>query len=206
VNCEIYDWPGSSIRATAYQLRYARFSFSIPWKEWDISGIVVVLDAKIVISKLTIEPDSESSLPLGGIMSPTLKFPLGRMRSDIERTVIDNMADWSPELERRITKQKLQTELLDILIEDAEHQLGNVHLGRRPYPHDELRAIARLYLELQNRQGVQRIAESMAKTLGTTLSTINKKIRRATEEGYLGPAQQGRGGRLPGPNLNRNAP
>jgi len=201
--CEIEGWTGSLIQSGGDTTRGEGFTFSIPWKEWEISGLIALQDEQMVITQILIQPNSDS-IPHGGVVSSTLKFPLGRIRADIEKMIVNNIETWVGQDQQHVEELRDENRLLEALLNAAESERPvAVHRGRKPYSEDELRAIARIYLSFQYQYGVDRIAERMAEVLELTLSTTNRKIRRATQAGFLGPAQQGRGGRMPGSRLNK---
>ena len=199
--CEIEGWPGSTIDEGPGNVP---FVFSIPWKEWEVAGEIDLHEEQIVVSSLTIRAKPKSPFPAGGISAATLRLPLGRIRTDIRRTIIKNIEHWTVEL--KVTSETLQAEnaFLEIALSAAIAASEQTRRGRKPYSEEELRTVARLYLDIQRKQGVARIAEEMALQLDQSVSTVNKKIRRATQAGFLGSAQQGRGGRMPGPLLDAN--
>ncbi len=194
--CEIEGWPGSSLELGGNVERKEVFAFSVPWQEWEISGLIALYDDQIVISQLLFRASPDHPFPHGGIRSDTLKFPMGRIRADIQRTVLDNVEEWAHRQQQRLDALESEREIVEASLEGIEAEIKR--RGRKPYADEELRVIARTYLQIQKERGVQRVAEEMAAQLGQTVSTINKKIRRATQAGFLGPAQQGRGGRMPG--------
>ncbi len=180
---EVEGWPGSSFEFEGLGGRFA-----IPWDRWSIAGLAVDLDGQLLISELCLTSLPGQEIPPGGISAATLNLPIGRIRADVQRTIVKHVEPHVRELQRQLT----------------EHRIGDAKAarrGRRPYSDEELEAIARLYLDLQETRGVVRIAEELAARLDMTVSTVNKRVRRATEAGFLGTAHQGRGGRGPGPRL-----
>jgi transposase len=73
--------------------------------------------------------------------------------------------------------------------------------GRAPLTDDLLRRVAVAYLE-ETAPGKDRAAVTrVAARFDRPVKTINNWIARARNEGWLGPAAQGRAGADPGPRL-----
>jgi hypothetical protein len=200
--CEIDGWPGSVIDTYRGDVRTNGFVFSVPWGGWEISGAIGLQDDQIVISELKINEHRNYPVPKGGISSTTLRFPIGRLRADIQRVLELSIDTWLREEQQALNELRAETDDVASFI-DAFESGDTARRGRKPYSDGELLGIAWMYLDVQRLHGARRIAEEMADLLGLTVSTVNKRIRRATQAGFLGPAQQGRGGRMPGPLLDQ---
>lgn len=193
---EVEGWPGSTFEFDSGGESDAHFE--VLHDGWTVFGRILVTVDGLVISELCFRPAEEQRIPAGGVSVATLNLPVGRLRADVQRTLVKHV-----ESDLRETRQR-HTDVLGDLAKttsDLADLRAQKKRGRRPYSDDELEAIARLYLDVQDTNGVDRIAEDLAKRLDQTVSTVNKKIHRATEAGFLGPAHQGRGGRGPGPRL-----
>ena len=198
---EIKGWPGSTFELleppyveqagpAGSGVPFAKFS--LPWGNWTVTGLLAMThNNQAVISEITVSP--AEGVPPGGISHAALNLPLGRIRADVWSSIGDYAVQSSQ-------SQKSQGEpTLDTSVD--------VRPGRKPYSDDELEKTARLYLDIQQEGGrkAQRVATEMSDQLGVSIATINKRVRRATERGFLGPPLPGRSGRLAGPRLQQTA-
>ena len=196
---EIRGWPGSEFGLLPTPLAELAgpagsgvpFAwFSLPWGSWTVKGQLAMTHGnQVVISEVAVSP--AEGVPPGGISRSALNLPLSRIRADVWGSISEYAADW------------LRTHASRIESQDAlpSSESATKPRGRKPYSDDELEKVARLYLEIQ-RTGTPRIAADMANRLGESVSSVNNKIRRATDRGFLGSAAPGRGGgRSEGPRL-----
>jgi hypothetical protein len=183
-----------------------------------VTGHVAYLDRQFVIDEVSFGVAPDRPLPAGGIGTAALTIPIGRLRADLWATLVRDFEARQADIasgrasgshrrpeSRGGTLQgesRAITAALTADIEVLNAQMGALRPGRKPYSDEELRGIARMYLDIQREHGVRRIIERLAEKLEQSVSTVNKKVRRATEAGFLGPAHQGRGGRMPGALLD----
>lgn len=201
---EIKGWPGSKFGLLDTPLAEQSgpagsgvpFAwFLLPWGNWNVKGLLAMTHAnQAVISEVTISP--AEGIPPGGISHAALNLPLSRMRADVWASISEYAADWSQRHESQSDSQRGVR---------SPDETTTKPRGRKPYSDIELERIAQLYLEIQQ-TGAHRIAADIADQLGESVSSVNNKIRRAADRGFLGGAAPGRGGgRLPGPRLVRKA-
>lgn len=215
---EIEGWPGSTFSYAGRSTDDRGFTFAVPWASWLVTGHAVYLDRQLVIDEVSFGVAPNCPIPAGGIGTAELTIPIGRLRADLRQTLFRHFEAWQQDIatgrhEEQVEARQRELELLreenrsrlaarTANIEVLSAKMEALRPGRKPYSDEELRGVARMYLEIQREHGVQRIVERLAALLEQSISTVNKKVRRATEAGFLGPAHQGRGGRMPGALLD----
>ena len=165
---------------------------------WVHGGWVITKDdddvaVDVHFRSLTIEAWDPDELQLAVTSSVLRSLPLGRWLAsaraesvDTYRLMMERWPDGSPERER--------------LHRSAEQMAKERKPGRRGYPDSHWAEIAERYLEL-DRRGTRAVSTELAAQLGVPVQTAKDWVSQARKRGYLTPAQPGRSGGAPGPEL-----
>ena len=169
----------------------AHFSYAPDGEGWSVFGDVTRGPRGLVISRLQITPESDSSGVTGGLLR---KIPVGEVLAAVRLN-----AAWETAA-KEATRIVLGQEPAKGLFGEGDERPPR-RGGRAPITSDLLREVAEVYLEETAPGKPAGGMKRMAERFGRPEETLRTWVTRARRQGWLGPSAKGRAGAEPGPRL-----
>jgi hypothetical protein len=186
---------------------------------WRVTGIVRIESARIVITKLTIEPQPFWQPSSGRIVKQDEMDAIGNgVTSSLLRSIqvgrlITALRGELHHLEAAAKKQEAlaapgadapsaDPEYLDVARRVAQAVPKPPKRGRHGFGDDFYRRVALLYLELQSAGWGRGILGEIARLEDRPRETVSTWVRQARKRGFLTAGTPGRAGAEPGPRLH----
>jgi hypothetical protein len=177
---------------------------------WEVSGVVDVVDRRLVVTHLEIQllehhRASGGEFPAAGITGAVLRdIRLEELAQQVKQRLIEQPKALDQLRQRGI----VALPEADRLIRENARRAARTQLrkGRAGYPEDFYRGVALRYLEIaasQNRGVIPQLATEYGRRLKREIprDTVKSWLRKARELGLLEFDGQGRSGARPGPQL-----
>ncbi|MDU8998192.1 hypothetical protein [Streptomyces mirabilis] len=169
----------------------AHFSYTPAGEGWSVFGDVTRGPRGLVISRLQITPESDSSGVTGSLLR---KIPVGEVLAAVRLN-----AAWETAA-KEATRLVLGQEPAHGLFGEGDDKAPR-RGGRAPITPDLLREVATIYLEETAPGRPAGAMKRMAERFGRPEETLRTWVTRARKDGWLGPSAKGRAGAEPGPRL-----
>jgi hypothetical protein len=181
---------------------------------WLIRGTLRASNGGLVVSRIGVEHLHDPSIEVTGVVLH--RVPVARIRdfaasylamaSDLADVLavkrvpegVDPDTPWLVEQQKQDVERKQWARR----VARQAKQVVPLQRGRKGYPVDHYRRIARLALAIYE-EGRRDIVKELSAREGVPYQTVRDWIRRARELGFLGPTQRGRSQWAAGPNLDR---
>ena len=167
------------------------FDYTPEGESWSVFGDVTRGAHGLVISRIEVTPDAESTGVTGGLLR---KIPTGEILAAVR-----TKAAWEA-ARRDGTRALLGEEPARGLFSETDSKVPH-RGGRTPITSDLLKDVAVAYLEETAPEAPAGAMKRMSQRFGRPEETVRTWVTRARKDGWLGPSAKGRSGAEPGPRL-----